>query len=220
LVLGPHPGRTVAGIHRFGEAFEVIFEQMRVPIGSDLCRRMAQHSLYCFHAGSGRNLQTGDWLMLRGEMWFVDLDPARIGEADKRSHTVIVSNDGANTTAARLGRGVVTAVPVTSNVDRVDLFQVPLPAAASGPDRDSKTQAEEVRLVSVERVSDKIGSVPPGTSLDVDDALRLHFALWDGGNSSFIPEHVRFVDRSHLPQETVVVVSGPPESLARFGSQG
>ena len=34
---------------------------------------------------------------------------------------IIVSNDRANATAARLGRGVVTVVPVTSNVTRVFL---------------------------------------------------------------------------------------------------
>ena len=35
---------------------------------------------------------------------------------------VIVSNDGANSTAARLNRGVVTIVPVTSNVKRIYPF--------------------------------------------------------------------------------------------------
>ena len=57
--------------------------------------------------------------MLRGEIRLVDLDPARRGEGDKTRPAVIVSIDGANTTAARLGHGVVTVVPVTSNVDRV-----------------------------------------------------------------------------------------------------
>jgi len=115
--------------------------------------------------------------MLRGEIRLVDLDPAQRGEADKRRPAVIVSNDGANTTAARLGHGVVTVVPVTSNVDRVYPFQVLLPGAETGLDRDSKAQAEQVRSVSVERVSRKLGAVPPGLMLAVDDALRLHLAL-------------------------------------------
>ena len=54
--------------------------------------------------------------MLRGEIRLTDLDPAMAGEADKRRPAVIVSNDRANATAARLGRGVVTVVPVTSKV--------------------------------------------------------------------------------------------------------
>ncbi len=115
--------------------------------------------------------------MLRGEIRLVDLDPARRGEADKRSPAVVISNDGANTTAARLGHGVVTVVPVTSNVDRVYPFQVLLPGAETGLDRDSKAQAEQVRSVSVERVSHKIGAVPPVLMLAVDNALRLHLDL-------------------------------------------
>ena len=54
----------------------------------------------------------------------VDFDPVRGSEAKERRPAVIVSNDAANTTARRLGRGTVTVVPVTSNVDRVFPFQV------------------------------------------------------------------------------------------------
>jgi mRNA interferase MazF len=115
--------------------------------------------------------------MLRGEIRVVDLTPARPAEADKRRPAVIVSNDGANATAARLGRGVVTVVPVTSNVERVYPFQVLLPAADSGLDRDAKAQAEQVRSVSVERVAEQVGNVPVQLMLDVDEALRLHLAL-------------------------------------------
>ncbi|HEX9855066.1 MAG TPA: type II toxin-antitoxin system PemK/MazF family toxin [Acidimicrobiia bacterium] len=112
--------------------------------------------------------------MLRGEIRLVDLDPARRREADKRRPAVIVSNDGANTTAAKLGRGVVTVVPVTSNVGRVYPFQVLLPATETGLDLDSKAQAEQVRSVSIERVTDKVGTVPPALMLDIDDALSIH----------------------------------------------
>lgn len=115
--------------------------------------------------------------MLRGEIRLVDLDPARGGEAAKQRPAVLVSNDGANTTAARLGHGVVTVVPVTTNVDRVYPFQVLLAADDTGLDRDSKAQAEQVRSISVERVSHKVGTVPPAPMLAIDDALRLHLAL-------------------------------------------
>lgn len=115
--------------------------------------------------------------MLRGEIRLVDFDPARRGEANRQLPAVIVSNDGANATAARLGRGVVTVIPLTSNVARVYPFQVLLPATKSGLDRDSKAQAEQVRSVSVERLSNRIGSVPPAFMLDVDEALRLHLGL-------------------------------------------
>lgn len=115
--------------------------------------------------------------MLRGEIRLVDLDPARSGEADKRHPAVIVSNDGANTTAARLGRGVITVIPVTTNVQRVYPFQVRLAARETGLNRDSKAQAEQVRSVSIDRVVDKLGSVPPALMLQIDEALRLHLSL-------------------------------------------
>ena len=116
-------------------------------------------------------------MIRRGELWLVDLDPGLGTEAAKRRPAVIVSNDGANATAARLGRGVLTVVPVTSNVERVYPFQVLLPAATTRLRRDSKAQAEQVRSVSVERLGERVGSLPEGLMLEIDDALRLHLQL-------------------------------------------
>jgi mRNA interferase MazF len=115
--------------------------------------------------------------MLRGEIRMVDLDPVRGSEASKIRPAVIVSNDGANATAARLGRGVVTVVPVTSNLAKVYPFQVLLPAGESKLPRDSKAQAEQVRSVDVARVGPRVGRVTPPLLADLDDALRLHLAL-------------------------------------------
>jgi mRNA interferase MazF len=115
--------------------------------------------------------------MLRGEIRLVDLDPARHGEANKRRPAVVVSNDRANATAARLGRGVVTIVPVTSNLTHVYPFQVALPAEETGLRVDSKAQAEQIRSVSVERLGPTLGRVPTHVMTQVDDALRLHLQL-------------------------------------------
>lgn len=115
--------------------------------------------------------------MIRGEIRLVEFGQALPGEPTLRRPAVIVSNDGANSTAARLGRGVITVVPMTSNVTRVYPFQVLLPAEASGLDRDSKAQAEQVRSVSVERVHDRLGSVSAPLMLELDEALRVHLAL-------------------------------------------
>jgi len=87
------------------------------------------------------------------------------------------SNDAANLAARRLGRGVVTVVPVTSNLDRLYPFQVLLPAADTGLARDSKAQAEQVRSVAVERVGTRLGVVPQTTMHAIDEALRLHLGL-------------------------------------------
>jgi mRNA interferase MazF len=116
-------------------------------------------------------------VVIRGDIHAVDLDPVFGSEASKRRPAVIVSNDGANVSASRLGRGVVTVVPMTTNVERVYPFQVLLPASATGLDRDSKAQAEQVRSVSVERIGAKLGVVPLALMRDLDDALRMHLEL-------------------------------------------
>jgi mRNA interferase MazF len=113
----------------------------------------------------------------RGEIRLADLEPVRGSEANKRRPVVIVSNDGANTRAETLGRGVVTVVPVTSNVARVLAFQTLLPARLTGLPRDSKAQAEQVRSIDVSRVGAAIGRLPPNIAAALDDALRLHLSL-------------------------------------------
>jgi mRNA interferase MazF len=109
--------------------------------------------------------------MRRGEVRVVDLDPARGSEASKRRPAVIVSN------AERLGRGVLTVVPVTSKTDRVYSFQVLLPASRTGMRQDSKAQAEQVRAVAVERIGGLVGELPPDLVAALDEAIRLHLAL-------------------------------------------
>lgn len=115
--------------------------------------------------------------MLRGEVWQVDLDPARGSVSNKQRPAVIVSNDRANATATRLGRGVLTVVPVTSNIDKVYPFQVLLSASNTGLAVDSKAQAEQVRSVATQRLLRRLGRVSPAELTDLDDALRLHLAL-------------------------------------------
>lgn len=115
--------------------------------------------------------------MLRGEIRLVDLDPVRGGEANKRRPAVIVSNDRANSIAARLNRGVVTVVPVISSTDRIFPFQTLLPASATGLRQDSKAQAEQVRSIAVERIGAVLGRAPAEVMAHLDDALRLHLQL-------------------------------------------
>jgi mRNA interferase MazF len=115
--------------------------------------------------------------MRRGDVYWVDLDPVRGSEANKIRPAVIVSNDAANRAARRTGRGVVTIVPVTSNVGRVYPFQVILTAADCGLAADSKAQAEQVRTVATGRLRKKVGRLPPEVLVRLDGALRTHLAL-------------------------------------------
>jgi mRNA interferase MazF len=90
---------------------------------------------------------------------------------------VLVSNDRANATATRCGRGVITVVPVTSNVSRVFLVQTLLPADRTGLAADSKAQAEQIWSVALERIGPVLGRVPPDLMQQLDEALRLHLQL-------------------------------------------
>lgn len=115
--------------------------------------------------------------MRRGDILLINLDPVRGSEANKVRPAVVVSNDGANAAATRLGRGVITVVPVSSNLTRVLPFQVFLSARACDLARDSKAQAEQVRSISLERIGRTVGRVPDDVMRRLDEALRLHLAL-------------------------------------------
>jgi mRNA interferase MazF len=115
--------------------------------------------------------------MRRGDIVAVSLHPARGSEASKTRPAIVVSNDAANATATRLGRGVITIIPITSNVTRIYPFQVFLRADQTGLAQDSKAQAEQIRSVAVERIGRQIGRLPPAVLAELDEAVRLHLAL-------------------------------------------
>lgn len=113
----------------------------------------------------------------RGEIRLADLEPVVGSEASKRRPVVVVSNDRANASADDLGRGVVTVVPLTSNVASVYAFQTFLPAGDTGLSRDSKAQAEQVCSLAAQRIGPALGRLTPGNLAELDDALRLHLDL-------------------------------------------
>lgn len=115
--------------------------------------------------------------MRRGEIRRVDFDPARGAEPNKRRPAVIVSNEGANRAAARLGRGLVNVVPLSSNLVEVLPFQVFVPASASGLSADSKAHAEQIRGVDVSRIGPVIGALPPSLMRELEEALRVQLVL-------------------------------------------
>lgn len=110
-------------------------------------------------------------------MYLTDFEPIRGSEANSVRPAVIVSRDALNRVVDERGYGVVTVVPLTSNIIRVLSFQVLLPAEDTGLDKDSKAQAEQVRAVSRDRLRRRLGSVPAALMTRLDEALRLHLAL-------------------------------------------
>lgn len=116
--------------------------------------------------------------MKRGDIYYANLNPDLGSEANKTRPMVIVSHDALNQAVTELGRGVVTVVPLSSNVSRVYAFQVFLPAEVTGLSKDSKAQAEQVRALSFERFLPYAEGTLPETYMQrLGEALRLHLAL-------------------------------------------
>ncbi|MDR0482938.1 MAG: type II toxin-antitoxin system PemK/MazF family toxin [Cellulomonadaceae bacterium] len=116
--------------------------------------------------------------MKRGEVWLVGLDPSRGTEAAKSRPVVIVSSNASNNAVARLHRGVVTVVPLTSNIRTVYPFQVLVPAdSGNGLSAPSKAQAEQVRALDHSRFVLRIGELSAELVAALDEALLIHLAL-------------------------------------------
>jgi mRNA interferase MazF len=115
--------------------------------------------------------------MRRGDVYLVDYESARDGERNGARPAVIVSNDGANASVERTGRGVITLVPLTSGTSRVHPFQVFLPAGECGLPKDSKVRCEQVRALPPGRLLRRIGAVSRQRMAEIDTALRRHLSL-------------------------------------------
>jgi mRNA interferase MazF len=113
----------------------------------------------------------------RGEVWLADLDPVVGSEIGKARPVVVVSTDSLNAVVTARRSGVVTVVPVTSNVTKVSPFQVYLPGGSAGLRKESKALAEQVRCLAVQRVRHRLGRLDAEQLRRLDVALRVHLAL-------------------------------------------
>lgn len=119
--------------------------------------------------------------MRRGEVYDVRLDPVVEGEAARLRPCIVVSNEGVNAAVTRRARGVLTFVPLTSNVATVHEFQVavddPEDLALMGLETASKIQSEQVRALGHSRIGRYRGVAPAWIMHQVDEALRFHLSL-------------------------------------------
>jgi len=106
--------------------------------------------------------------MKRGEVWWVNFDPAVGGEIRKQRPAVIVSNDAANKYLNR-----VQVVPLTSQVGRV----YPSEAVVSLGGRRSKVMADQLTTVSKLRLINRVGELSAGDMQKVERAIRVQLGL-------------------------------------------
>lgn len=106
--------------------------------------------------------------MKRGEIWWVEFDPAVGSEVRKRRPALIISNNAANRNLAR-----VVVVPLTSNIGR----QYPSEAIVTVAGQSSKAMADQIMAADKGRLKSQIGDISKTDMQAVEDAVRVHLGL-------------------------------------------
>jgi mRNA interferase MazF len=105
---------------------------------------------------------------LRGEVWMTEFDPVRGHEQAGRRPALIVSVDDFNRSPA----GLAVVLPITSKRKNI-ASHVAVAPPEGGLNRPSFIKCEDVRSVSAERLSARLGRVSVGTLAEVEDWLRI-----------------------------------------------
>ena len=106
--------------------------------------------------------------MRRGDVYWVNFEPALGGEIKKSRPAVIVSNDAANRAANR-----VQVVPLTSKAERVR----PWEALVHVKGRPAKALADQIRTVTKERLGSHEATLSRLDVLALEQAIRIQLGL-------------------------------------------
>ncbi len=106
--------------------------------------------------------------MKRGEVWWVEFDPAIGSEVRKTRPAVIVSNNAANRNLSR-----VVVVPLTSNTGR----QYPGEAVVTVRGQSSKAMADQIMAADKTRLKSLVSALSQADLEAVEDAVCIHLGL-------------------------------------------
>ena len=106
--------------------------------------------------------------MKRGEVWWVEFDPAVGTEIRKTRPAVIMSNDLANRQLSR-----VIVIPLTSNTGK--LYPGEAPVQVEG--RTSKAMADQLMAADKSRLKSRLGQISKAELAAIEDAVALHLGM-------------------------------------------
>lgn len=106
--------------------------------------------------------------MKRGEVWWVEFDPAVGTEIRKTRPAVIISNDTANDNLAR-----VVVIPLTSNTERL----YPGEALVMINDSPGKVMSDQIMAADKKRLKQRVAMLTLLELKKIEKALALHLSI-------------------------------------------
>lgn len=101
--------------------------------------------------------------LLRGDVWWVDLNPTRGSEINKKRPCVILSVDALNQR-----RKTVIVVPLST----VPTIRPPLTVAVSSAGRPAVAVMDQIRATAKERFGKRMGTLTASEMEAVEESLR------------------------------------------------